>query len=173
MDLQQIGRRDLSCLAGQLDGGLHRGDVAEDLDRDTVGRFATLCQESFSFDQTTGSGVETLDLRRRHRFGPKQEPCQALETDMGRSGLVEVPDRDLGIGEVGGQIPGQAQIPTCERIWQVGVVAAALPITACHASEAGLPPSVEKFGHPSAPIPLSKGCVASLAYIGRNPRELE
>ena len=54
MDSQQVFERDLPRFAGQLDSGLHGGDVAEDLDCDTVGCFATLGEECFGFDEAAG-----------------------------------------------------------------------------------------------------------------------
>jgi hypothetical protein len=156
MDSQQVGERDTPSFVRQFDRRLHGCDVAEDLDGNPVGCIATLGEEGFGFDQATGRGVEALDLRRSDRLGPEEEACQSFEADVRRPGLVEVSDRSLGVGDVGGNVAGQGQVPASEGIWQVGVEVAALPIAAGQPLEAGLPSLAEEFGHPSVPIPLTK-----------------
>ncbi len=128
MDLQQIGQRDPLCLERQLDDGLHRGDVAEDLDGDAIGRLATLGESGLRLDQSSWSGIESLDLRGGDRLSSQEESGETLKADMARPGLVQVPGRSLSVRDVRCQIAGQGEIPSGERIRQVGVIAVALPV---------------------------------------------
>ena len=62
MDLQKISQREPLCLDRQLDWRTHGGDIAEDLDDDTIGGLAALGERRLRLDQSAWPGVESLDL---------------------------------------------------------------------------------------------------------------
>ena len=76
---------------------------------------------------------------------------------MTRSGLVQIPDRGLGVRYVRGEVAGRGEIPSGERIGQVGVIAVALMVAAGHPLQSRFLSSPYVLGHPSAPTPLRKG----------------
>ena len=124
---------------GDLDRGLHRRDVAEDFDGDPIRSVVSAGQRNLGLDESSSRGDEALDHRRADRFGSKQEPGQTFEADVARPGPVQSGDRVLRVSEVGGDVGGHEKVPTRERVWEVGVVVAALPVAPAHALELRCP----------------------------------
>ena len=66
-----------------------------------------------------------LDVRRRHRLGPQEEPGQRFGVDKRLGRGVQRRDRPLGVSDVRGDVIVQAKAAACEQIRHVRFVASA------------------------------------------------
>jgi hypothetical protein len=131
MDPLKIGEADLLRFGGQLDRRLHRSDVAEHLDGDTIGCFPSLGENGFGCDQAANSGIEALDPRRGDRLGSEEE--------AGRPGAVASYPRSATTRT--GAFPSNPMLPiddrrgTMKRSLAVFLTAAVMMIAACGGGE--------------------------------------
>ena len=100
MDPEEVVEGDGVGRRAQFHGGLHRGDVGEDLDRDSIGGLATQGEHSLGIEQPAWPCLQSLDLRGGDRLGAEQEPRQPFEADMRGSGCVQPANRSFGVAEV-------------------------------------------------------------------------
>ena len=147
MDPEEVVEGDRVGRRAQLDGGLHRGDVGEHLDRDPIGGVATLGEHDLGVEQPAWPCLQSLDLRGGDRLGAEQEPCQPFEADMRCSGRVQPANRCFCVAEVSDEIGRKGELPSGERVGEVGVVVATLAVAATHPLERGGPAASDQRCH--------------------------
>jgi len=152
VDVEEVVECNRARRRAQLDCGLHRSDVGEDLDGDLIGGVAALGEHDLGIEQSARPGLQALDLRGGDRLGAQHEPCQPFQADMRCCGCVQPPDGGFGIAEVGDEVGRKFEIPTGEPIGEVSVVIAAPTVAAAHSVERGGPAVPDQRRHNRYPF---------------------
>ena len=134
MDYLEVAGRQLLDRRGVVHRELHRIDVGKDLGRLSPHSYSHVVS-GLSLGERSYVHLHPFDPRRRDRLGPQEQARQRLKC---RSRLcVQCCDRTLCIGDHSGQISGQLDLQSGDRVGDQHLVVARTPIP-CRGVQVGL-----------------------------------
>jgi hypothetical protein len=85
---------------------------------------------SCALEEPARAHLQALDSRRRHGFGPEEQPSNSVRVDRAARLPVEAMDFALSVGDVGGGRVAERDRTAQEGVGHVGLVLAAAAIAA-------------------------------------------